>query len=102
VDAATHLGLITWTYRHRGGTQRDHADALHTNGRPFDIVRGHHVAFTAEVVMGEIAASACVSKVPIARPLSDQLVVVLGELNRPGFLDLRTSQAASREGRIDA
>jgi hypothetical protein len=52
--------------------------------------------------MGEIAASACVSKVPIARPLSDQLVVVLGELNRPGFLDLRTSQAASREGRIDA
>jgi hypothetical protein len=37
--------------------------------------------------MGEIAASACVSKVPVARPLSDQLVVVLGELNRLGFLD---------------
>ena len=36
--------------------------------------------------MGEIAASACVSKVPMARPLSDQLVV-LGEPNRPGFLD---------------
>ena len=59
---------------------------LHTKGRPFDIVRGHHVAFTAEVVMGEIAASACVSKVPMARPLSDQLVV-FGELNCPGFLD---------------
>jgi hypothetical protein len=52
--------------------------------------------------MGEIAASACVSKVLMARPLSDQLVVVLGELNRPAFLDLRTSQAASREGRIAA
>jgi hypothetical protein len=37
--------------------------------------------------MAEITASACVSKVPMARPLSDQLVVVLGELNRPGLLD---------------
>ncbi|MCW2553511.1 MAG: hypothetical protein JWR78_3292 [Mycobacterium sp.] len=37
--------------------------------------------------MGEIAASACVSKVLMARPLLDQLVVVLGELNRRGFLD---------------
>jgi hypothetical protein len=52
--------------------------------------------------MGEIAASACVSKVPMARPLSDQLVVVLGELNRPDSWMLRTSQAASRAGRIAA
>ena len=35
---------------------------------------------------GDIAASAGVSKVPMARRLSDQLVVVLGALNRPGFL----------------
>ena len=77
--------------------------ALHTNGgRPFDIVRGHHVAITAEVVMGEIAASASVSKVPMARPLSDQLVVVLGELNRPGFLDAPYIPGGLKGGRIEA
>jgi hypothetical protein len=43
-DAATHLGLTTWTYRLQcnrtrpGGRVRA---ALHTSGRRFDIVRAH-------------------------------------------------------------
>ena len=52
--------------------------------------------------MGEIAASVCVSKVPMARPLSDQLVVVLGELNRPGFLDAPDIPGGLKGGRIEA
>ena len=78
----TKLGLATRTYRHHR----------------HEIIRGHHVAFTAEAVMGEIAASACVSKVPMARPLSDQLVVVLGELNRPGFLDAPDITGGLKDG----
>ena len=44
VDAATHLGLITWTYRPRGNPTRPcgcFAAALHTSGRRFDTVRAH-------------------------------------------------------------
>jgi hypothetical protein len=45
VDAATHLGLITWTYRHRGNPTRPcgcFAAALHTSGRRFDTVHAHN------------------------------------------------------------
>jgi hypothetical protein len=47
VDAAAHLGLMTWTYRPQGNRTRPSgrfAAPLHTSGRRFDTVRAHQVS----------------------------------------------------------
>jgi len=54
VDAATHLGLITWTHRPRGNSTRPRgcfAGHLHTSGRRFDTVRA---PTTADRVQGRV------------------------------------------------